>query len=42
MEMGTENVFSRSNVMKQGYQKMLTKEKYGGFLRDIWMKNIIE
>ena len=37
-----ENVFSRSNVMKQGYQKMLTKEKYGGFLRDIWMKNIIE
>jgi len=21
---------------------MLTKEKYGGFLRDIWMKNIIE
>lgn len=37
-----ENVFSRSNVMKQGYQKMLTKEKYGGFLRDIWMKQIIE
>ena len=37
-----ENVISRSNVMKQGYQKMLTKEKYGGFLRDIWMKNIIE
>ena len=37
-----ENVFSRSNVMKQGHQKMLTKEKYGGFLRDIWMKNIIE
>ena len=36
-----KNVFSRSNVMKQGYQKMLTKEKYGGFLRDIWMKNII-
>ena len=37
-----ENVFSRTNVMKQGYKKMLTKEKYGGFLRDIWMKNIIE
>ena len=37
-----ENVFSRSNVMKQGYEKLLTKEKYGGFLRDIWMKQIIE
>ena len=37
-----ENIFSRSNVMKQGYEKMLTKEKYGGFLRDIWMKQIIE
>ena len=37
-----ENIFSRSNVMKQGYEKLLTKEKYGGFLRDIWMKQIIE
>lgn len=35
-----ENTFSRSNVMKQGYKKMLTKEKYGGFLRDIWMKQL--
>ena len=35
-----ENKFSRENVKRQGYKKMLTKEKYGGFLRDIWMKEL--
>lgn len=35
-----ENKFSRENVKRQGYKKMLTKEKYGGFLRDIWMKKL--
>mgnify|MGYP005788470021 CR=1 FL=1 len=35
-----ENRFSRQNVIDQGYRKVLTKEKYGGYLRDIWMKEI--
>lgn len=35
-----ENRFSRENVRSQGYERMLTKEKYGGYLRDIWMKKI--
>lgn len=35
-----DNRFSRQNVMDQGYRKILTKEKYGGYLRDIWMKEI--
>ena len=35
-----ENKFSRENVKRQGYKKILTKEKYGGFLRDIWMKEL--
>ena len=35
-----ENKFSRENVKRQGYKKILTKEKYGGFLRDIWMKKL--
>lgn len=35
-----ENKFSRANVKRQGYKKILTKEKYGGFLRDIWMKEL--
>ena len=26
----------------RGAAKLGTKAKYGGFLRDIWMKNIIE
>ena len=30
----------RENVKRQGYKKILTKEKYGGFLRDIWMKEL--
>ena len=35
-----ENKFSRENVKRQGYKKILTKEKYGGFLRGIWMKEL--
>lgn len=35
-----ENRFSRENVRSQGYEKVLTKEKYGGYLRDIWMKKL--
>lgn len=35
-----ENAYSRDNILKQGYQIMLTKEKYGGLLRHIFMKRI--
>lgn len=35
-----ENRFSRENVERQGYRKMMTKEKYGGYLRDIWLKEL--
>ncbi|MGN0371350.1 MAG: GNAT family N-acetyltransferase [Enterocloster sp.] len=35
-----ENHYSRGNVLQQGYQVMATKEKYGGYLRDILMKRI--
>ena len=35
-----ENRFSRENVERQGYRKVMTKEKYGGYLRDIWMKEL--
>lgn len=35
-----ENRFSLHNVQKQGYEIMITKEKYGGFLRHILLKEI--
>lgn len=35
-----ENQFSLNNVLKQGYKIMMTKEKYGGFLRHILLKEI--
>lgn len=35
-----ENRFSCDNIRKNGYQVMLTKEKYGGFIRHIFMKQI--
>lgn len=35
-----ENRFSRENVRRQGYRHVMTKEKYGGYLRDIWMKDL--
>ncbi len=35
-----DNRFSRDNVECQGYQKVMTKDKYGGYLRDIWLKEI--
>lgn len=33
-----ENVFSKSNFLKQGYDRKLTKMKYGGKERDILLK----
>ena len=35
-----ENSYSRDNVLRQGYEVMATKEKYGGYLRDILMKQV--
>ncbi len=35
-----DNKYSRSNMIRQGYQVVLTKEKYGGYLRDILLKEI--
>ena len=35
-----ENRYSKNNIIKQGYQVVLTKEKYGGYLRDILLKKL--
>lgn len=35
-----DNRFSLHNVQKQGYEIMMTKEKYGGYLRHILLKEI--
>ncbi|MEY8355808.1 GNAT family N-acetyltransferase [Lachnospiraceae bacterium 54-53] len=35
-----ENVHSRKNAVRQGYEVILTKEKYGGYLRDILLKKL--
>lgn len=35
-----DNHFSRENVLRQGYRVMKTTEKYGGFIRDILLKEL--
>ena len=35
-----ENRFSLNNVIKQGYEIKATKEKYGGFMRHILLKEL--
>lgn len=35
-----DNRFSVNNILAQGYEVMMTKEKYGGLLRHIFMKRI--
>ncbi len=35
-----ENRYSKNNIINQGYQVVLTKEKYGGYLRDILLKKL--
>ncbi len=35
-----DNSYSRSNVIRQGYEVVLTKEKYGGYIRDILLKKL--
>lgn len=35
-----KNRYSKNNMIKQGYEVVLTKEKYGGYLRDILLKKL--
>ena len=35
-----DNSYSRNNVIRQGYEAVLTKEKYGGYIRDILLKKL--
>jgi ribosomal protein S18 acetylase RimI-like enzyme len=35
-----DNVYSKNNAIRQGYEVVMTKEKYGGFIRDILLKKI--
>lgn len=35
-----DNKYSCNNILANGYQVMMTKEKYGGFLRHIFLKMI--
>lgn len=35
-----DNCYSRNNVTGQGYESMMVKEKYGGYVREIFLKRI--
>lgn len=35
-----ENNYSKNNILKQGYEVVMTKEKYGGYLRNILLKQL--
>lgn len=35
-----KNRYSRENILRQSYRVVATKEKYGGYLRDILLKEI--
>ena len=35
-----DNRYSRNNVIRQGYEAVMVKEKYGGHLREIFLKRI--
>lgn len=36
-----DNIYSKANAASQGYKVVMTKEKYGGYIRDILMKELI-
>lgn len=36
-----DNIYSKANAASQGYKVAMTKEKYGGYIRDILMKKLI-
>ena len=35
-----DNIYSKSNAVRQGYEVVMTKEKYGGYIRDILLKKL--
>lgn len=35
-----DNCYSRNNVVSQGYKPVMVKEKYGGYLREIFLKDL--
>ena len=35
-----DNLYSKNNVIRQGNEVVLTKEKYGGYIRDILLKKL--
>ncbi|MBS5956494.1 MAG: GNAT family N-acetyltransferase [Clostridiales bacterium] len=35
-----DNFYSKSNAVRQGYEVVMTKEKYGGYIRDILLKKL--
>lgn len=35
-----DNIYSKSNAVRQGYEVVMTKEKYGGYIRDIFLKKL--
>lgn len=35
-----DNCYSRNNVIGQGYRSMMVKEKYGGYVREVFLKQV--
>lgn len=35
-----DNIYSKANAVRQGYEVVMTKEKYGGYIRDILLKRL--
>ena len=35
-----DNCYSRNNIISQGYGSVAVKEKYGGYVREIFLKRI--
>ena len=35
-----DNRYSRDNIVSQGYKSVAVKEKYGGYMREIFLKRI--
>lgn len=35
-----DNCYSRNNVIGQGYRSMMVKEKYGGYIREVFLKQV--
>ena len=35
-----DNYYSRNNIVSQGYEPVAVKEKYGGYIREIFLKKI--